>query len=82
MNEPQTITADDLRALLGSTGAAPSLVLVDGVATVVEGAEDAGKGLEVITRDALLERTDQDPTDDALEQQASALTAAVQKQGG
>ncbi|RYJ05330.1 MAG: hypothetical protein EON52_12130 [Actinomycetales bacterium] len=83
MSEPQTITAEHLRALLsgGST-----IGLVEGRVVVLgEGEQDADHArgaLEVITRDELVERVGTDPDDGVLAEQAAALTVAAGQLGG
>lgn len=85
MTEPQTVTADELRALL-SDPHGTALVLVEGRVEVAhaggsDGDEHQG-ALEVISRDELLARVGEDAADAELVEQAAALTAAVQQLGG
>ncbi len=84
MTEPQTITPDHVRSLLGRE--AGSIVLVEGRVDVVDAAQldsDAFRGaIEVISRDDLGKRVGDDPTDDQVEQLAGSLTVAVQQIGG
>ncbi len=85
MTGPQIVTADQLRSLLADPHGT-SLVLVEGRVEVAhssgsDGDEHLG-ALEVISRDDLLARVDGDPSDRELEEQAAALTTAVQQLGG
>lgn len=81
-----TISAADLQRLLDTDGDAV-LVLIEGRTEVVTagqlGAEQYRGALEIISRDELLKRTG-GPTPDerGLEEQAAALTTAVDELGG
>ena len=85
MTEPQTITTDDVRALLNADTAA-RLVLIEGRVDVIDAAQldtDEHRGaLEVIDRDALVERLGEDPSAEQLAEQAGALTTSAQSLGG
>lgn len=86
MSEPQTITTDHVRALLQADGDQSMLGLVGGEVQVLEAArlddDDVRGALEVTTRGDLVERLGDDPDDGAVEEEAAALTAAVQLLGG
>lgn len=81
MTEPQTITAQHVRSLLDSPSAGATLGLLAGEVQVVD-ADGGSDALEVVSRAALVERLGTDPSDDAIAQEAAALTAAVQHIGG
>ncbi|MGE2714069.1 hypothetical protein ACQI4L_08430 [Mycolicibacterium litorale] len=81
-----TISADDVRRLLGTDGEAV-LVLIEGRVEVVTagqlGSPDYQGALEIISRDELLKRTGgAEPDDRAIEEQAAALNTAVDELGG
>lgn len=84
MTEPQTITSDHVRSLLRNEDG--FIALVDGHVDVVVAAQldsDAFRGaVEVISRDDLVKRLGDDPTDEQVAQLADALTVAVQQAGG
>ena len=81
MTEPQTITVDHVRSLLEAERGDTALALIAGRVEVV-GPDQLAGTLEVISRDELVERVGPAPTDDALAEQAAALTTAVQTLGG
>ncbi|KUI28452.1 pyridine nucleotide-disulfide oxidoreductase [Mycobacterium sp. IS-1496] len=81
-----TISADDVRQLLDTDGDAV-LVLIEGRVEVVTagqlGSEQYRGALEIISRDELLKRTGGAALDDrGLDEQAAALTTAVDELGG
>ncbi|WP_193044174.1 hypothetical protein [Mycolicibacterium baixiangningiae] len=81
-----TVSADDVRQLLGTDGDAV-LVLIEGRAEVVTagqlGSPQYLGALEIISRDELLKRTGgTDLGDRELEEQAAALNTAVDELGG
>ncbi|WP_197373123.1 hypothetical protein [Mycolicibacterium baixiangningiae] len=81
-----TVSADDVRRLLGTDGDAV-LVLIEGRAEVVTagqlGSSQYLGALEIISRDELLKRTGgTDLGDRELEEQAAALNTAVDELGG
>ncbi|BBY19598.1 hypothetical protein [Mycolicibacterium litorale] len=81
-----TISADDVRQLLGAEGEAV-LVLIEGRAEVVTagqlGSDRYLGALEIISRDELLKRTGgADLSDRELEEQAATLNSAVDELGG
>ncbi|GAA1357317.1 hypothetical protein [Saccharothrix algeriensis] len=78
-----TIRGRDLRRLLDSDLADPTLVLVEGRVEVVSAADRQGGGLELVTRRDFLHRAGQEGfTDAELEQHAVKLSAAVDNLGG
>ena len=86
MTEPQTITIDHVHALLQQPSDNAVLGLVEGRVEAIDpdqlATDDYAGALEVISRRDLAERLGTDPTDEALAQQAGALTASVQQLGG
>lgn len=84
MTEPQTITPDHVRSLLGREDG--SIVLIEGRVDVVDAEQldsDALRGaIEIVSRADLGERLGSDPTDQQVDQQAGALSVAVQQIGG
>lgn len=84
MTEPQTITSDHVRSLLGREDG--FIVLIEGRVDVV-GADqldsDAFRGaIEVISRDDLGKRVGDDPSDEQVGQIAGALSVSAQQIGG
>ena len=86
MTGPQTITAGHLRELLDTQDGGAIIGLVDGEVRVIHADhrdDDANRGaIEVISRDDLLERLGDDPSEDELTARAEELTAATELQGG
>ncbi|MBD8608726.1 hypothetical protein IFT73_17865 [Aeromicrobium sp. CFBP 8757] len=86
MTEPQTITIDHVHALLQQPSDDAVLGLVEGRVEAIDpdqlATDDYRGALEVISRRDLAERLGSDPTDEALAEQAGALTASVQQLGG
>ena len=85
-DDKQTITTDHLWALLEAQDGGALLGLLEGRIDLIAADEvdiDTHRGaLEVITRDDLADRVGPDPTDEALAEQAAALTVAVHQLGG
>lgn len=84
MDEPQTVTPEHLRTLLGSDAGDATLGLLEGRIEILgaDQGEDGRSALGVISRDELINRIGAEPTDEELTKQAGALTAAVQQLGG
>jgi hypothetical protein len=83
MTEPQTITSEHLRRLLDAETDGATLGLIEGRVDLVEADSDDHRGaIEVISRDDLVERLGDDPTEETLVEQAEALTAVVHQIGG
>jgi NADH dehydrogenase len=82
----QTITTDHVHALLDADDSGTILGLVGGRVEVLDAAQrdsDEYRGaLEVITRDELIDRLGDDPSDDQLAEQADVLTEALRLLGG
>jgi hypothetical protein len=80
-DEAHLVHGLDLRRLLDSDLPDPTLVLVRGRVEVVAAGDR--QGLDVISRKELLRRADQTEfTDAELDQQAAALSAALDTLGG
>jgi hypothetical protein len=81
-----TISTDDVRRLFRSDEADSVLVLVEGRTDVVGAgrlASDEYRGaLEVISRDDLVSRVGDDPSDHELAEQAALLDSTVNELGG
>jgi glycine/D-amino acid oxidase-like deaminating enzyme/nitrite reductase/ring-hydroxylating ferredoxin subunit len=79
------VTPSDVRALLDSDAAAATLVVVEGAAHVVPGAEVTPETVVVADRDQLRQTANldlDDPSDDALREVAERLDATVAHLGG
>jgi hypothetical protein len=81
-----TISTDDVRRLFRSDEADSVLVLVEGRTEVIGAGQldsDEYRGaLEVISRDDLVSRIGDDPSDHELAEQAALLDSAVNELGG
>ena len=81
-----TISTDDVRRLFRSDEADSVLVLVEGRTEVVGASRLASEeyrgALEVISRDDLVSRIGDDPSDHELAEQAALLDSAVNELGG
>jgi hypothetical protein len=84
-----TVTADDVRDLLGSEAPGATLVLVEGETRILSGAEVAEEryvaAIVVADRDQLRKTANLDldnPSEDALRELAERLDAAVTHLGG
>ena len=86
MTEPQTITADHLRALLAADDADAFIGLIGGGVEVIGSAqrdsEEHRGAFEVISRADLEERLGGEADEEHLQAEADALTASVQELGG
>jgi NADH dehydrogenase len=86
MTEPQTITTDHVRSLLEADEGGAILGLIEGRVEVIDsaqlGTDEYAGALEVITRDELRERVGDEPTDEALNAEAAALSMAAHQLGG
>lgn len=84
--EPQTITVDHVHALLSLDSDAAVLGLIEGRVEAIDPqqleSDDYSGVLEVVSRGELAERLGPDPSDEAMADQAEALTASVQQLGG
>ncbi|MEH3033097.1 MAG: hypothetical protein PGN07_03420 [Aeromicrobium erythreum] len=78
MEAPQQVTTDHVRRLLAAEGPAV-LTLVEGR---VEVADEGTGTLDLISRDELVAWLGEDPSDAQVEDQAGALTNALQQLGG
>ena len=78
MTDPQTITPDHLRSLLGANSDTATLSLLQGRIEIT----DADEGFEVISKSELAARLSDQPSDDELTRHAATLTAVVQELGG
>lgn len=80
------ISADDVRALLRSEEKDPVLVVVEGRVEVIGAGRLAAPeyrgALEVATRDDLVRRIGESPSDLEIEEQAAQLDTAVSELGG
>lgn len=80
------ISTDDVRRLLQSDDKDAVLVLVEGRTEVIGAGQLASEpyrgALEVISRDDLVNRVGQDPSEHELAEQAAILDAAVSELGG
>lgn len=76
-SDAQTVTVDDLRALLDAGDDSAALVLSEGRVQVA----DAETGLALVDRGELRRRLGADPDDTALREQAALLTTELGLQG-
>jgi hypothetical protein len=81
-----TISTDDVRGLLAAEAGDAVLVLVGGRTQVIGAgqlaSEDYRGALEVITRDDLVKRLGDPPSEHDLAEQAALLDSAVSELGG
>ena len=81
-----TISTDDIRGLLAAEAGDAVLVLVGGRTQVIGAgqlaSEDYRGALEVITRDDLVKRLGESPSEHDLAEQAALLDSAVSELGG
>ena len=80
------ISPDDLRRLLGADEKDAILVLVEGRIEVIGAGKLASEpyrgALEIVSRDDLIRRVGDEPSDQVLTEQAVALDTAVTELGG
>lgn len=81
-----TISTDDVRRLLQNEDKGAILVLVEGRTEVIGAGQLASEKyrgvLEVVSREDLISRVGQDPSERELTEQASILDSAVSEMGG
>ncbi|OBG23955.1 hypothetical protein A5765_18115 [Mycolicibacterium celeriflavum] len=80
------ISAEDVRALLRSDEKDPVLVVVEGRVEVIGAGRlastDYRGALEVVSRDDLVKRIGETPSDREIDEQAAQLDTAVSELGG
>lgn len=80
------ISAEDVRGLLQSDQKDPVLVVIEGRVEVIGagrlGSADYRGALEVVSRDDLVRRIGEDPSDREIDEQAAQLDTAVSELGG
>lgn len=80
------ISAEDVRALLRSEEKEPVLVVVEGRVEVIGAGQlasaDYRGALEVVSRDDLVQRIGETPSDREIDEQAAQLDTGVSELGG
>ncbi len=80
MSPGSVVTAEHLPSLVASPLPDARLVLVEGRVEVQDGAQ--AEGIEVTSRLEVFRTAGREPTDDDLDEQAAALSVAVDALGG